>query len=119
MTRHASSGSPVRSVRWDGKTAVVEVAGEIDLNCSNEFQGDLLKVLDRRPDRLVIDLTNVTYMDSSGIASLVKLLSRTRKSGVTLRLAGMRDRVRSVFEITRLDTVFDIRPTVAESVEPS
>ena len=53
-------------------------------------------------------LADVPYMDSSGVASLVKLLSRARKSGSELALANLNDRVRSVFEITRLDSVFRI-----------
>jgi anti-anti-sigma factor len=47
-------------------------------------------------------------MDSSGVASLVKLLSRVRRSSAALKLCGLTDRVRGVFEITRLDSVFEI-----------
>jgi anti-sigma B factor antagonist len=95
---------------------VVDVTGEIDLNSSLEFQQVLLRVLDKRPVRIVINLTEVSYMDSSGVASLVKLLSRVRKADSSLHLVGLQDRVRSVFEITRLDSVFDIRETEAEAL---
>jgi len=111
-----SSRTPVTGVRWAQSTAVVNVEGEIDLSRSLEFQQSLLEVLDRKPDKIVIDLAKVGYMDSSGVASLVKVLSRTRKSGTSLHLAAMTHRVRSIFEITRLDTVFEIFPTVEEAM---
>jgi anti-anti-sigma factor len=108
--------SPVRRVRWVGRTAVVEAQGDIDLARSNRFQHALLEVLDERPERMVVDLADVPYMDSSGVASLVKLLARAGRQEVSLRLAGMSRRVRSIFEITRLDTVFEIYPTQEEAL---
>ena len=111
-----SPESPVRRVRWVGKTAVVEVQGDIDLGRSTRFQQSLLEMMDGEPERVVVNLADVPYMDSSGVASLVKLLARARKQAVGLRLAGMCDRVRSIFEITRLDTVFEIHPTEEEAL---
>ena len=116
MTPNQARNSPVQQVRWSGKAAIVDVAGEIDLNTSNAFQQDLLELLDKSPERVVVNLSGVSYMDSSGVASLVKLLSRVRKTGVALRLAAMTDRVRSVFEITRLDSVFNIHANVEEAL---
>lgn len=108
--------SPVQNVRWVETTAIADVAGDIDLTRSADFQQALLLLLDRRPSRLIVNLRGVPYMDSSGVASLVKLLSRTRKGGVPLHLVGLTDRVRSVFEITRLDTVFCIHATEEEAM---
>lgn len=111
-----TENSPVQDVRWEEAAAIVSVAGDIDLHRSAEFQQALLDLLDRKPERIVVDLTDVPYMDSSGVASLVKLLSRTRRGGVGLCLVGLSDRVRSLFEITRLDDVFDIFPTQKEAL---
>jgi anti-sigma B factor antagonist len=109
--------SPIQSWRWEDKSVVVEVVGDIDLNRSVVFQRDLLKLLeDEKPETVIINLSRVPYMDSSGVASLVKLLSRVRKGGRSLRLAGLTDRVRSIFEITRLDSVFDIFATEQEAL---
>ena len=107
---------PVREVRWVGKTAVVDVAGDIDLSRTNQFQASLLHVLNTGPERIIVNLAGVNYMDSSGVASLVKLLSRARQSGISLGLTGLTARVRSVFQITRLDTVFEIFPTEQEAL---
>lgn len=106
----------VKSVRWINGSAVVDVQGDVDLSRSSEFQQSLLVVMDQKPERIVVNLAEVPYMDSSGVASLVKLLSRTKREGVVLRLAALTDRVRSIFEITRLDSVFDIHPTVEEAL---
>ena len=111
-----SGTSPVQGVRWVERAAIVDVAGDIDLNRSMEFQESLLDVLEQRPQRIVVNLSDVSYMDSSGVASLVKLLSRTRKSGSRLCLFGLTQRVQSLFEITRLDVVFTICASEKEAL---
>ena len=111
-----SSKSLVKAVRRVDQATIVEVVGEIDLNESLEFQRVLLALMDENPDRIVIDLSGVSYMDSSGVASLIKLLSRARKAKTSLYLVGMVERVRSISEITRLDSVFDICGSVEEAL---
>ena len=112
----ASQDSPVREVRWIDRSAVVDAVGDIDLHRSVSFQHTMLSLMDQSPRRIVVNLTDVTYMDSSGIATLVKVLSRTRRSGTALVLCGLIERVRSVFEITRLDTIFNIVATEQEAL---
>ena len=111
-----SQDNPVRRIRRIGRAAVVDVEGDIDLSRSARFQQSLLTLMDDAPERIVVNLAAVGYMDSSGVASLVKLLSRARKQGVSLRLSGLCDRVRSIFEITRLDSVFEIHATEEEAL---
>jgi len=116
----SGDAGPIRNVRWvgpDNKAVVVEAAGDIDLHRSTTFQQGLLDVARGGPERIVLDLAGVGYMDSSGVASLVKLLARVRRDGVELKLAGLTPRVRSVFEITRLDTVFDIHGSTEEALQ--
>ena len=111
-----AGNTPVQDVRWDGQTAIVDVAGDIDLNRSLDFQKSLLDVLEKGPQRIIVNLSGVPYMDSSGVAALVKLLSRTRKSGSQLCLVGLTKRVQSLFEITRLDVVFTICASEKEAM---
>ena len=106
----------VKAVRWVNRAAVVDVQGDVDLSRSSEFQHSLLGVMDQKPERIVVNLAEVPYMDSSGVASLVKLLSQSRRQQVGLRLAGLTDRVRSIFQITRLDGIFEIHATVEEAL---
>ena len=114
-----SPDSLIQNVRWVDRSAVVEVTGEVNLAHSNVFQEDLANIVAEKPQRLVLDLTGVTYMDSSGIASLVKMLSRAKAIGASMHLVGMSDRVRSLFEITRLDHVFEIHTTCDEALASS
>lgn len=108
MKQDIHQGPPIHNVRWVKRSVIVEVAGDVDLNRSNDFQQALQAVLDQRPERMIIHLGGVPYMDSSGVASLVKLMGWARKCGTALFLVELRDRVRSLFEITRLDNVFTI-----------
>ena len=106
----------IRTVERRNGAIVVEAAGEIDLRRSVAFQQRLLGLLDEKPQVLVIDLSDVGYMDSSGVATLVKVFSRANRTGTDLRLCGLSDRVRSLFEITRLDSVFSIYPDRQEAL---
>ena len=112
----AKQNSAVRQVRQEQQTLVVTLAGDVDLHRTPELQQELARVVDRRPRRIVLDLAAVQYMDSSGVASLVKLLSSTRRQNIELKLCGLTPRVRSIFEITRLNSVFEILGTVAEAM---
>jgi len=112
----ARPGPPIQEVRWVGRAVVVQVTGDIDLSRSVDFQHELLLLLDQRPERVVVDLAGVPYMDSSGVASLVKVLSRSRKAGIGLVLVGLSPRVQSLFQITRLDRVFQILSTRQEAL---
>ncbi len=116
MMSNEAGDSPIKAVRWIDKTAIVDAVGDIDLTKSPQFQQALLALLDKKPERLVVNLSQVGYMDSSGVASLVKVLSRVRGQNVSLHLAAMSPRVRNLFEITRLDSVFNIHATEEEAL---
>ena len=92
----------------DGAT-IVQPSGEVDLARSPLLRSALSSVIGDGPDRLVLDLSEVVYMDSSGVATLVEALQQCRSRKTTLVLCGLQDRVRSVFEIAKLDAVFTIR----------
>lgn len=87
---------------------IVRPEGDIDLSRSPSFRRQLSAVQETRPSRLIVDLDGVPYMDSSGVATLVEAMQIARKQGARLILCGLRERVRSIFEIARLDTVFTI-----------
>ena len=65
---------------------------------------------------VVIDLSHVQYMDSSGVATLVECLQRTRNAGIELHLCQLNERVLSVFQIARLDGVFSIVGTIDDAM---
>ncbi|ABG05588.1 anti-sigma-factor antagonist [Rubrobacter xylanophilus DSM 9941] len=77
-----------------------------------ERAGELLG----RSSNLVFDMGGVTFLDSSAIGALVGLMRAARESGGDVRLARVGRDVRTIFELTRLDSVFGIYPSVAEAV---
>lgn len=98
---------------------VVSLSGEVDIVRSPDLQQSLQEAIGRLSGKgaVVVDLSGVTYMDSSGVATLVRGLQLSRKKGVGLVLCSLQERVRSIFEIARLDTVFPMADTLDEAVE--
>ena len=91
---------------------MVTLQGDVDLSRSPVLRNELLELVKRRPQRLVVNLAAVPYMDSSGVATLIEGLQQQRKSGGKMVLCGLQPKVRSIFEIARLDAVFKIVPDV-------
>ena len=104
-------------IAQSGKAIVVSLEGDVDLQSSPDARGILLEAVERSA-RVVVDLSAVSYIDSSGIAALVEALqrSRQRKDGAALALAAVSDPVLRVLMLARLDRVFTIHPTLAEAV---
>lgn len=90
------------------KAVVVSPSGDVDLSRSPALRTALRDAQSSRPPRVVVDLSMVDYMDSSGVATLVEAFQIARRNSSKMVLCGLRDRVRSIFEIARLDTVFPI-----------
>jgi anti-sigma B factor antagonist len=93
----------------------LSLAGEIDLARSPELRLRLRDEVDARPARLIVDLSRVTYMDSSGVATLVEALQRSKNKGTRLVLCGLQPKVKSIFTISRLDTVFEIAASAEQA----
>lgn len=101
-----------------GDATVVIPLGEIDLHRSPTFRERLKVAAQSRPKILVVDLSQVPYMDSSGVATLVEAMQISRKQSTSLVLCGLQDKVRSIFEIARLDMVFKIVPNADDASKP-
>lgn len=86
----------------------VRLVGEVDLSRSPELRAGLLELVKTKPAKLIVDLTGVPYMDSSGIATLVETLQLQRRQQGRLVLFGLQPKLRSVFEVVRLNMVFTI-----------
>jgi anti-sigma B factor antagonist len=91
-----------------GETTILRPMGDIDLSRSPTLRTELARVQQSRPSRLIVNLSDVPYMDSSGVATLVEAMKESRKHASSLVLCSMQSRVRSIFEIARLDIVFNI-----------
>ena len=100
-----------------GEAVVVTPVGDVDLTASPTLRAELRKVHEGRPVRVVVDLSGVPYMDSSGVATLVEAMQVARKNRTTLILCGLTDRVRSIFEIAKLEMVFKIVATLDDATK--
>jgi len=112
-TEHSN---PVKHIRRQQGTVILDLAGEIDLHSSVQLRGVLLEELRAGAPVLMINLTGVSFMDSSGLATLIEALQLARRQGGQLKLFGLQGRVRSLFEIARLDGVFGIYDSEAEAL---
>ncbi len=99
---------------------LLKLKGDVDMNTSSDVRNALAGVFKQGAKgmkALLIDLSQVRYMDSSGIATLVECLQNCMKTGARLRLCELSPSVRDVFELARLACVFEIYPTVSEASE--
>src|SRR5712664_263823 len=92
------------------RSNVVPLKGEIDLHVSPSVTASLNSMIEKKPQRLVVDLSGVTYIDSAGLAALIGAMQKVEGYGGKFLLAGLQETVRSIFEISRLDQVFQIFP---------
>jgi anti-sigma B factor antagonist len=89
---------------------IVVVRGEIDVATSPRLRDELTALLAHGAGEITLDLTAVSFIDSSGLGVLVGALKRLRDSGGgTFNIVAARDGVRRVFEITGLDQLFVLR----------
>ena len=99
-----------------GDHTVVHVTGEIDVYGAPELREELTAQQESGPVDLVVDLTDVPFMDSTGLGVLVGALKRARTTGGHLRLVIDQEKVLKVFRITALTQVFEIYPTLEEAL---
>jgi len=95
--------------------AVVLFKGEIDLESSPAAREVLLQCFDKKQN-VVVDLSEVTYIDSSGVASLVEALQASKKNGSRFSLAAVSEPTRRVLELARLDKVFTLFGSVDQAI---
>lgn len=100
--------------------SLVEVGGEIDLSSGPKLQEHLVRALGQSEGGLIVDLSGVTFCDSTGLAVLLKVRQQAEEARKALRLAGPRRPVSRVLQVTELDRVFSIYSTREEaSGEPA
>ena len=91
-------------------SGVLTLEGEIDLHASPRVKEQLDPLVARKLPRVIIDLSRVSYVDSSGLALFIEALQRVQAHGGKLALCGLGPSVRAIFGIARLDQVFTIFP---------
>lgn len=91
--------------------SIVEVLGEVDVSSAPILHDGLSELLDSGVRSIVVDLSGVGFLDSTGLGTLVGLRKRADELGTTLAVACSQERVLKLFRITGLDSVFAIYPS--------
>ncbi len=98
MNKNASAADPTPE---RDRSNVLPLKGEIDLHVSPSVTASLNSMIEKKPQRLVVDLSDVTYIDSAGLAALIGAMQKVEGYGGKFLLAGLQETVRSIFEISR------------------
>jgi len=99
----------------EGSLVILNLKGDIDLQHSPKLRDLLRSKVKSKCPALVVDFTDVNYIDSSGLATFVEYYQGARQFSGKVALAGMSNRVKSVFDLVRLSEVFPIFPTLDEA----
>jgi len=103
--------------RPSAELAIVDVVGDADLYSAPELRDRLTELLDDGTKRIVVDLTETTFVDSMTIGVLLGSMKRLGTAGGRLDLVVARPDIRRIFEITMLDRVFDLHGTREQALE--
>ena len=103
-------------IRNEGDAAVVMLSGDVDLESSPRVRNALLDCVGMKR-AVVVDMSAVSYIDSSGVASLVEAFQTARKSDTRFVLARVSEAAMRVLELARLDRVFAIVDEVSDGLE--
>lgn len=103
-------------VKQDGVT-VVDVEGQLIVGNRQELKAKVLEELDGGERKFVIDFSRTGYIDSSGLGVLVSLSKKIREQGGELRLSSLNEDLRTLFELTKLDTLFRIADSREDALE--
>jgi|ERR1700730_1183089 anti-sigma B factor antagonist len=99
-----------------GNVAVAVIpVDELDASNAGDLKRDIAPILEANT-RLVIDLSHLRFVDSSGLGAMLSCLRQVTAKGGNLKLCGMSKQVRTTFELVRMHRIFDIFPTREEAV---
>jgi anti-sigma B factor antagonist len=120
MTEHdrAHEGlreAPIAGVERTGSTVVIRLAGELDLYNANQVREALLQQADKRPERLVVDLSDVKFLDSTTLGVLIEARARM-SNGRAFLLAAPGPVTRRALEISGFDRHFGVHETLDEAL---
>ncbi len=106
-------------IRFENKDGIMICAaeGDIDINTSPQVKKSFDKVMKDKNAKVLINLQKVEYIDSSGLATLVEILKNIKNYGGKLKISNLSNKVRSLFEITKLEKLFDIADSQDEALK--
>jgi anti-sigma B factor antagonist len=104
------------TVRKQGGVLVIDVDGQLIVGNRQDLKQRVLDALEAGDRKFLIDFTRTGYIDSSGLGVLVSLSKKIRDEGGDLRLAGLNEDLKTLFELTKLDTLFAITDSADQAL---
>jgi anti-sigma B factor antagonist len=114
--RFTTGGRMSFDVKKEGDVTTIDVEGQLIVGNRQELKQKVLEELEGGARKFLIDFSGTGYIDSSGLGVLVSLSKKIREQGGELRLANLNDDLRTLFELTKLDTLFHIAGTRQEAL---
>jgi anti-sigma B factor antagonist len=103
-------------IRKHAETYIIDVNGEMDLYNSYKLKELVMKMLEKKVEKYVINMENVEYIDSSGIGALIYICSTIKKMNLRLLICNVHGSVKKVIELTKLMGYFPIAGTVDDAL---
>ncbi|HWV57646.1 MAG TPA: STAS domain-containing protein [Longimicrobiales bacterium] len=103
-------------VTKEGDITIIDVEGQLIVGNRQELKHRVIEELDNGARKFLIDFERTGYIDSSGLGVLVSLSKKIREQGGELRLANLNEDLRTLFELTKLDTLFQIADSRSEAL---
>jgi len=103
-------------IRKNGNNYIIDVNGEMDLYNSYKLKELVMKMLEKKVERFIINLENVDYIDSSGIGALIYICSTIKKMSLRLIITNIHGSVKKVIELTKLMGYFPITNSIEEAI---
>ena len=94
---------------------MIHCGEECNMDCTGLFEGMISQILERDQARIVLDLSEVNYMDSKFLGSLAGMLKKTREAGGDLQIAAAQDHICTLFRTIRYDSLFCLYPTIEDA----
>ncbi|HNS97948.1 MAG TPA: STAS domain-containing protein [Polyangiaceae bacterium] len=92
----------------EGDAIRIEISGQLDSMTAPELRPSFEALLQENPKRIVLDLSGLRLIDSSGVGAIVSLFKQVRAAGGAFEVVGVQGQPRSIFQVLRLDRVFNI-----------
>jgi anti-sigma B factor antagonist len=104
-------------VNREGDVTVIDVDGQLIVGNRQELKARVLDEVEQGVRKILVDFTDTGYIDSSGLGVLVSLSKKIREQGGELRLSSLNEDLRTLFELTKLDTLFRIAGSRDEGLQ--
>ena len=96
------------AVKQQGDIQIMQCGGSLDADTVSNFKKIAYDLVGAGNTRIIIDCSNLTFIDSMGLGVLISLLRRVRQRSGDVKVAALSDEVKTIFEITRLHRLFDV-----------